>query len=168
MRPYQADALSDLLCVARKGPFPVLRAAARWAPPPPPGGAKDASESIMAANLFAGINEPSDPRNLSDLEKRHTPVIRAPDIVCAEVPFELEVEVGSALPHSSDPGHFIQFIELYADELFLARLDLAAGRAAPRLVAYVMLRRPAREILAYADCNLHGVWVGRRAIAFRD
>jgi len=119
----------------------------------------------MSGDLFAGINEPGDPRNLSDLEKRHTPAISAPDAVRAGEPFDVEVEVGRLLPHPADRGHFIQFIELYADERFLARADIGAGRASPRVCLRVVLHSPAAELRAYGNCNLHGVWIGRRPIS---
>jgi superoxide reductase len=78
--------------------------------------------------------------------------------------FEVEVEVGQALPHPADHRHFIQFIEVYADELFLSRVDFAAGRTSPRLTISVVLQHPARELRAFGNCNLHGIWVGRKAI----
>jgi superoxide reductase len=168
MHQYQEEVLSDLLNIARTKPFPVPRnrggpALALW--PACPCGAREAT---MQGDLFAGVNEPSDPRNLSDLEKRHTPVVLAPDVVRAGQPFDVEIEVGAGLPHAAEPGHFIQFIELYADDLYLTRADFAAGRIAPRMVVSATLHRPAKEIRAYANCNLHGVWVGRRAISFLE
>jgi superoxide reductase len=121
----------------------------------------------MSGDLFAGVNEPSDLRNLSDLERRHLPVIHAPEAVAVGEPFDLEVEIGSDLPHPTDVGHFIQFIEIYADELFLGRVDSAAGRTHPRVVFTVALHRPASELRAYGNCNLHGIWIGRRSILVR-
>jgi superoxide reductase len=134
----------------------------------PADASEEAGVSTMTGDLFAGVNEPSDPHNLSDLEKRHSPFIRAPESVRAGEAFEVEIEVGAALPHASEPGHFIQFIEVYADDLFLTRTDLAPGRTAPRMIVYVTLHRPAAEIRVYANCNLHGVWIARKPIAFGE
>lgn len=121
----------------------------------------------MSGDLFAGVNRPSDPRNLSDLERMHLPVIRAPEAVSVGVPFQLEVEVGKDLPHPADAGHFIQFIEVCADELVLGRADLTAGIARARVSLHVTLHRPANELRAYAGCNLHGIWIGRKPIVVR-
>ena len=121
----------------------------------------------MVGDLFAGVNEPSDPRNLSGLEERHLPVVRAPEAVSAGEPFEVEVEVGRGLSHPADAGHFIRSIEVYADELLLGRVDFAAGSARARVLLHVALRGPACELRAYGNCNLHGVWVGRKPIAVR-
>jgi superoxide reductase len=122
----------------------------------------------MFGDLFAGVNEPSDPRNLSDLERMHVPVIRAPEAVSMGAPFQLEVEIGGGLSHPADPGHFIQFIEVCADDLVLGRADLTAGRARPRISLLVTLHRPASELRAYANCNLHGIWIGRKPITVRQ
>ncbi len=115
-------------------------------------------------DLFAGVNVPCDPNNLSDLEKRHLPVITAPDAVARGECFDVEVEVGKMLTHPGERKHFIQFIQLCADDIFLARADLTAGRTHPKVRFSVTLYHPVKELLAYQHCNLHGVWVGRKAL----
>ena len=72
--------------------------------------------------------------------------------------------MGKTLAHPNERGHFIEFIDLYADELFLARLDLTAINAAPKATFSVSLTGPAEELRAYARCNLHGIWAGTAPI----
>lgn len=115
-------------------------------------------------DLFLGTNLPSDPANLSDLEKRHLPVISAPKCVRKGTPFEVTVEVGGLLAHPNEPGHFIQFLELWADETILARMDMTAARACPRVTLRVTLQHPAKELCARSGCNLHGIWIGQAPI----
>lgn len=120
--------------------------------------------SLGRKSLLKGTNEPVDPRNLSDLEKRHLPVIDAPDRVERGKCFEATVEVGRLLAHPAEHQHFIQYLELYADDTFLARVDWAAARSCPKVTFHVALEIPAEELRANAHCNMHGTWLGRKAV----
>ncbi|KKM20828.1 hypothetical protein LCGC14_1641590 [marine sediment metagenome] len=114
--------------------------------------------------LFIGVNEALDPSNLSDLEKKHIPRITAPDVVRLGQRFELEVEVGKAIPHPSEHRHFIQCVDIYADDTFLASVGFGAVTTPPVAKLCIVLHHRAKELRAYERCNLHGTWVGRRAI----
>ena len=118
-----------------------------------------------APSLLVGVNTPLDTQNLSDLEKRHLPVITGPQSVKKDEFFDVQVLVGTSLAHPSDCGHFIMTIELYADDTFLARVDLTPGAAAPTVTLRIRLRDPARELVAYCACNVHGRWMGSKEIA---
>jgi superoxide reductase len=116
------------------------------------------------SELFVGVNEPEDLENPSDLEKKHMPVIEAPDSVKVGECFEVKVEVGRLLEHPNEHNHFIQFINLYADDTFLARADFTAVATCPVATLNVALQHPAEELRVYERCNLHGTWVGRKPI----
>ena len=120
----------------------------------------------MAEDLLADVNKPKDINNLTDLEKKHLPVIEAPDEAAAGEPFEVTIEVGKLLAHPNEPGHHIEFIDLYLDRVFVARVDLAAVKACPRITLPVALSRGG-VLRAFACCNLHGVWEGTREIAIK-
>ncbi|HET6428248.1 MAG TPA: desulfoferrodoxin family protein [Phycisphaerae bacterium] len=123
------------------------------------------SEQTSATkNLFVGVNEPEDLDNLSDLEKKHHPVIEAPDDVDSGECFEVTVEVGKLLEHPNEHAHFIQFMDLYADHTFLARVDFTSVKSSPKVTFWVTLEEPAEELRVYDHCNLHGTWVGRKPI----
>jgi len=124
--------------------------------------------SVGPGNLLVGVNEAADANNLSDLERKHIPIIEAPETVRKEESFCARVTVGGLLAHPNEYKHFIQAIELYADETFLARVDLTAVRTCPKVTFCVSLRYPAEELRACARCNLHGAWVGRKAIAVTE
>jgi superoxide reductase len=124
-----------------------------------------AREIAGERDLLVGVNEPFDARNLSDLEKKHIPVIDAPDAVDEGRCFRVEVGVGQkGFPHPNDSNHFIQHIDLYADAAWIARVQMNPARSRLPMVFTVSLHRGVSELRAYAACNLHGVWVGRRSI----
>lgn len=116
-------------------------------------------------DLFCGVNVPStqDPEEMSALEKKHAVVIDAPDKVGEEELFEVEVRVGEYKEHSNEPGHFIEWMELYSGDTFLARLSLT-----PEKSHYVMRTKikldHAHPLRAWAKCNLHGLWEGSKEI----
>ena len=115
-------------------------------------------------NLFSGVNRAADVHNLTELEKKHIPIIEAPDTIKQGNSFAVKIEVGKMLPHPNERSHFIEFIDLYADAFFLARVDLTAVNTDPLAVLRVSLISPAKELRAYARCNVHGVWIGTAPI----
>jgi len=119
----------------------------------------------LAPDLFSGVNTPVDAHNLTDLEKKHLPVITAPDEVAAGEFFEVCVEAGSLLPHPNERGHFVHLIEVFAGDMMLARLMPAAVVARPVLRVSVRLPIGAGALRARAVCNLHGVWEATRTVA---
>jgi superoxide reductase len=115
--------------------------------------------------LFDGVNVPADAANLTDLEKKHFPVITAPDSVKLGECFTVQVEVGKLLEHPNMTAHFIAFLELYADERYLGRVDFTPVSTCATATFCVNLDRPYEKLRAFASCNLHGVWEGDRAIS---
>ena len=118
----------------------------------------------MADDLFAQVNRPKDPDNPTDLEKKHHPVITAPDKVKAGECFEVTVEVGKLLAHPNENAHFIEFVDLYADYVYLARIYLTAGVTCPILKVCVNLNKGAGPLRAVTRCNLHGLWESSKPI----
>ncbi len=116
------------------------------------------------ATLFEGVNRPKDMDDMTDLEKKHYPVISAPDEVKAGECFEVTVEVGQLKAHPNDRDHFIQLIDLYAGELYLARLDLTAVTTCPVLKACVQLEQGVGPLRAFEVCNIHGTWEATKDI----
>jgi len=123
-----------------------------------------AVQATANGGLFVGVNEPADPNNLSDLEKKHLPVLEAPDEVTAGECFEVRVEVGKLLEHPNEHKHHVQFVDLYADDTFLARTDFTAVKTCPKTTFCLALHEPVQELRAYEHCNMHGTWVYRKPI----
>ena len=122
------------------------------------------AEKTAAPDLFAGINRPKDPNNLTDLEKKHIPVITAPDKVKPGECFEVVVEVGKLLAHPNENAHFIEFIELYAGHVYLARMDFTARATCPVMKVCVSLGKDLGPLRVFERCNLHAVWEADKPI----
>jgi superoxide reductase len=74
------------------------------------------------------------------------------------------IEVGKHMQHPNEPSHYIEFIELYADDTYLARLDLTARMTGPVMKVSVALDHIHEKLRAFAHCNLHGTWEGQAEI----
>jgi len=106
----------------------------------------------MALNVNQQIK---DHGNLSDPEKKHAPVIVAPDEAIAGELFEVRVIVGN-VPHVMDESHYISQVELYLDEEPVGKVELKPTQGAAEAVFRVTGTEEmvaAREI---RNCTVHG------------
>ncbi|MFQ5450837.1 MAG: class II SORL domain-containing protein [Nitrospinaceae bacterium] len=120
------------------------------------------SASKKETNLFKQINRAKDPEILQGLELGHVPRIKAPEAIKPGVPFEVEVRVGKKL-HEMIPAHFIDWVDLYADEIFLTKFILTPNFTQPVCKVFVTLNTSA-TLRAIEHCNLHGLWEGTKPI----
>lgn len=116
------------------------------------------SSTECVEDIFCGVNTVEDIENASDLEKKHLPIISAPESFKKGECFEVTVEVGKLLQHPNEPGHHIEFIELYADDTYLARMDFTAKTTCPVMKTCIALDKPYSKLRAFEHCNLHGSW----------
>jgi superoxide reductase len=115
-------------------------------------------------DILCGVNKPKDKENLTDLEKKHIPVIDAPERVKKDEPFEVRIEVGKLLAHPNEPAHFIEWIELYSGDTFLGRAHYSGGATYPTAIFRVKLSHAHGPLKAWGKCNLHGLWEARKEI----
>jgi superoxide reductase len=111
----------------------------------------------MELDLFGQINRAKDMSNLTDLEKKHTPVIDAPDKVNAGEPFEVTVEVGKLLKHPNEMGHHIQWVNLFSNDLLIVAANFTPVSAEPK-ASFVVILQKSTTLRAVERCNLHGEW----------
>ncbi len=116
----------------------------------------------MTDDLFAAVNSVEDLDTPTDLEKKHLPVIDAPDTVSAGKEFEVTIDVGRLLTHPSEPGHSIQWIALKRGDLTLASLHLTPS-VSPSVTVKIRLDETS-ELQAVERCNLHGEWEHRKTV----
>lgn len=116
-------------------------------------------ENKCEEDLFCGINRAKspDPNGMSDLEKKHTPVIEIDGSIKEGETLQVSVEVGKYMEHPNQHGHFIQWIELYSGDTFLGRADFASERTQPKALFSIKLDH-LHPLRALAQCNMHGTW----------
>lgn len=116
-------------------------------------------------DILCGVNLPKNKDTLSELEQKHTPFISAPEKVKRDEVFVVEVEVGHYKAHPNEPGHFIEWIELYCGDTFLFRINLSGSLSYPKVSLPVKLSHAHGPLKAWAKCNLHGLWEATKEIS---
>lgn len=120
-------------------------------------------------SLFCGLNRAKDSENLTEMEKKHIPVIECCDEVKSGVPFNVKVRVGE-LPHVMLDGHFIQWIEVSFGDSFYARLELTPVVTLPEFtITLVKGGKHRKSTLRVVErCNLHGQWEAMKEITVTE
>jgi len=112
--------------------------------------------------IFKRILRAADPAHMSVLEQMHVPVIEPPDSVAPGEMFSVTVKVGQ-VPHEMEPGHYVQFVDLYAGSTFMARASFTPTGPKPKIVYYLALDE-STSLRAIAFCNQDGFWESERWI----
>jgi superoxide reductase len=119
--------------------------------------------------LFCGNNIPKDAANMTELEKKHMPVIDCPGTVKAGEPFQVKINVGE-IPHVMEEGHFIQWIDVYFKDNFFARVELTPKFTRPEVT--LTLERHSKHssstLRVIERCNLHGQWETSKEITVTE
>ncbi|WP_255334829.1 class II SORL domain-containing protein [Methanosarcina sp. KYL-1] len=107
------------------------------------------------------INKPVDPKNLTEGEKKHIPVISVPESIVAGKLFDVTVQVGS-IPHVMEEKHYIEWIELYLNDKKVGRAELSPknekAEATFTVEAEKALAGKEGKLRALEQCNIHGLW----------
>ncbi len=120
-------------------------------------------------SIFCGVNRPKDPANMTDPEKKHTPVIECPDSVKAGEAFTVKINVGE-MPHVMEETHHIQWIELYSGDNYNARFDLTPVFTKPEVsITLVKGGKHRKATLRVIErCNIHGQWEAVKEITVTE
>ena len=90
-------------------------------------------------------------------ELKHTPDIKIGEINQKGFT-KIEVTLGkNGIIHPSTKQHYIDFIELYADNELVGKTVFEPGEAMG-YVSYNVKLNDAKTIKAVAGCNIHGIW----------
>jgi len=120
----------------------------------------------MAEFSLKGVNEAENPENMTDLEKKHTPVMHIPDNIKAGEPFSVKVNTGELLKHPNELTHYITWIALYDNQYtFLGMTTLTPVASSPKVRFTITLDEPT-TLRAFSFCNLHGLWQGKKEVMF--
>ena len=87
----------------------------------------------------------------SEFREKHVPVVAVEEV---ENEIKINVKVGG-VEHPSEPGHFIQWIELLDGEISLSRIYLSPFS---RPEAVFSVKEKPEKLIVRAFCNLHGSW----------
>lgn len=119
--------------------------------------------------IFCGNNSPKDPSNMTDVEKKHTPVIECPDTVKSGDPFQVKINVGS-MPHVMEEGHHIQWIDVYSGGNFNERIDLTPVFTRPEITITLVKggKHRTANLKVVERCNLHGQWEASKEITVTE
>lgn len=101
------------------------------------------------------VKKPADPKNLTEGEKKHIPVIEAPETIIAGEPFEVTVSVGS-IPHVMEEKHYIEWIELYLHNKLMGRREFVPGEKA-KVTFKIEADEALIAIKEIETCRIHGV-----------
>lgn len=112
---------------------------------------------------LAELNKPKDWNNLTIMDKKHIPIITVPDSVKAGEPFEVQLRAGGidGIEHPNQLSHYITWIELYAEERYLGKVEFAPVVSNGNKVKLSILLEKPTTLRARAFCNLHGLWEGK-------
>jgi superoxide reductase len=108
----------------------------------------------------------ADPANMTDMMRKHTPVMDAPDKVKAAEPFAVVVKVGGidGVGHPNLLGHWINWVDLYAEDRLLGRVEFAPVVSQPEATLHIALEESS-TLRAVGYCNMHGAWESTKAVA---
>ena len=104
------------------------------------------------------VKTPKDANNLTELEKKHIPVIT---IVkkCGLIPEgcqDVHVKMGQ-IQHPMQEEHYIMHIDFYIDNEFISRVKLTPEKLNP--AAALHLKAESGKLSVIELCNLHGAWI---------
>ena len=101
-----------------------------------------------------------DPNNLTELEKKHIPVITVVK-KCSLIPEgcqDVQVKIGQ-IQHPMQAQHYIVHIDFYIDQEFISRVILTADKLNP--AAALHLKTASGKLSVVELCNLHGAWIAQ-------
>ncbi|MCG6879040.1 MAG: desulfoferrodoxin [Deltaproteobacteria bacterium] len=118
--------------------------------------------------LFQNINRIKDPAHMTGLEKKHSPVIRAPEKAKPGEVFDVDIVIGEIL-HPMGPAHWIEYLQLNLGNEPCGRIDFRShGYLKPKarfsVVAGNDLKGKTVSLVVQIKCNLHGIWENYRNV----
>lgn len=117
------------------------------------------SIGVQANEAYKNRNEmmAKDSKNMTKGELKHSPLITIKEKDAKGYTL-VEITVGQkGIIHPSTQNHWIDFIELYADDKLVGRANLEA-EISRGLAHFSVKLDGVKNIKSKAGCNLHGIW----------
>jgi superoxide reductase len=100
---------------------------------------------------------PKDPKKLDKGELKHTPLITIKNKDAKGYNL-VEINIGQdGIIHPSTKEHWIDFIELYADDKLVGK-SVLEGEISRGNACFSVKLDAVKTLKAKAGCNLHGIW----------
>ncbi len=115
--------------------------------------------NIDIARAQKGLHRLINKKSPSILEKKHVPLIVAPNEVKKGQWFNVEVRVGFQIEHPSTPGHWIEEITLLVNGKKVTEIENETGGLTSPNGHFNIRLNESATLEAIADCNLHGKWI---------
>jgi len=114
---------------------------------------------------FCKPNRVKDPNNKDLVEQRHSPVIDSPGEVKSGEFFKVVIRVGE-IEHPNQDDHFIHWLKIYLDDLYLTRTDFTPVMTKPEISLSLKIAQKGQETLlrAVTRCSQHGIWESTKII----
>lgn len=109
------------------------------------------------------LNRPKDWKALTDMGKKHVPIITAPNSVKANEPFEVTIQIGGidGVNHPNLLGHWINWVILYANIRPVGQIYFYPTMTDGYNAKITISLDSSATLVAQTYCNLHGVWEGK-------
>jgi superoxide reductase len=104
------------------------------------------------------IKTPGDVNSLTELEKKHVPVIII-EKKCGLIPGscqDVHVKMGE-VQHPMQPEHYIMHVDFYIDKKFISRVMLTPDSLNP--AAAIHMKTMGGRLSVIELCNIHGAWI---------
>ncbi len=104
------------------------------------------------------LRNPINPDSLTELEKKHIPVITIDNMCNSEAEgtcMDVHVKVGR-IQHVMESEHFIDFIDVYLDKKYISRVVFTTKKMYPAV--HLCLNTVSGVLSVIAHCNVHGNW----------
>lgn len=104
------------------------------------------------------IKTPKDAANLTEVEKKHVPVVKVVK-TCGLIPegcTDVHVRMGE-IQHPMEAKHYIVHIDFYVDNEFISRIILTPEKLNPAGALHLKVKSGKLKVIEL--CNLHGAWI---------
>ncbi len=122
---------------------------------------------MLEVEPFCIPNRVKDPNNKNPLEQKHFPVIELPSKIKSGEFFNVVIRVGE-IEHPNQNDHFIHWLKIYVDDLYLTRTDFTPVMTKPEITLSLKIVPGSREALirAVTRCSQHGIWESSKKLRF--
>jgi len=108
-------------------------------------------------SLFDQVNTKEN-SNEDALKEKHVPIISVSKI--GDNKCRVKVDAGGGGKHPNEMDHFIQWVEIQIDDLYVGRTEFSAGIMDPFTEFVINCKTPC-SISVLSRCNKHGLWLNK-------